>query len=469
MPKTLIFQYFQKYLYLTLVFERPSVQELLELVKNFKINCIIVKDFSRFGRNSLDVGYFVEQVFPLFKVRFISINDNFDTINYNGDTGGMEFAFKNLINEYYSIDLSKKSKTAKYIKMQAGEYQSKICCFGYKKSADNRLEVDQPAADIVKMIFEMALAGKSNIDIVKILRKKNIITPGEYKVKNQKLKYDISKNQGLWHSSAITRILTDERYTGTYVIGKRTVKAVGSKLSKLKNENDWIKIPEHHTAIISKEDFEKVQKIRKTHKSQKKKKNNHALKGKVICGCCNHNMERRSVKNSYFLCRHSLADETLPCYGMRINENELYNLLFDIISKQTAVLLNSDNIDSVKRYDTSIQEKLNYENLIKNCYENKCRLYEKLMLEEIDLQMYNELKSEYDNKINDLKQTLSDITLQTELLKTKKEQKTTLINISEIVSKEQKFNQALSDLLIDKVFVYPHNRVEIVWKVQNFV
>lgn len=84
-------------------FERPSVQELLELVRTFKINCIIVKDFSRFGRNSLEVGYFIEQVFPLFKVRFISINDNFDTIDYNGDTGGMEFAFKNLINEMFLL------------------------------------------------------------------------------------------------------------------------------------------------------------------------------------------------------------------------------------------------------------------------------------------------------------------------------------------------------------------------------
>ena len=114
-------------------FERPAVQELLDLVRANRIDCIMVKDFSRFGRNSLETGYFIERVFPLFHTRFISVNDDFDTQKLKGDTGGMEVAFKYLISEYYSRDMSVKTKTAKYLKFQRGEYQSKICPYGYRK------------------------------------------------------------------------------------------------------------------------------------------------------------------------------------------------------------------------------------------------------------------------------------------------------------------------------------------------
>lgn len=108
-------------------FERPQVQKLIELVRANQIDCIIVKDFSRFGRNSIETGYFIERVFPLFHTRFISISDDFDSSKFKGDTGGMDVAFKYLISEYYSRDMSIKTKSAKYAKMQRGEYQSKIC------------------------------------------------------------------------------------------------------------------------------------------------------------------------------------------------------------------------------------------------------------------------------------------------------------------------------------------------------
>ena len=116
-------------------FERPQVQKLIELVRANQIDCIIVKDFSRFGRNSIETGYFIERVFPLFHTRFISISDDFDSSKFKGDTGGMDVAFKYLISEYYSRDMSIKTKSAKYAKMQRGEYQSKICPYGYRKSA----------------------------------------------------------------------------------------------------------------------------------------------------------------------------------------------------------------------------------------------------------------------------------------------------------------------------------------------
>ncbi len=116
-------------------FERPAVQELIDLVRLGKVDCIIVKDFSRFGRNIIETGYFLEMVFPLFHTRFIAVSDDFDSKDYVEDTGGMEVAFKYLMSEQYSKDLSRKIKSAKYSKMARGEYQGKICAYGYRKGA----------------------------------------------------------------------------------------------------------------------------------------------------------------------------------------------------------------------------------------------------------------------------------------------------------------------------------------------
>ena len=172
-------------------FERPAVQELLELVRQSKIDCIIVKDFSRFGRNSIETGYFIEQVFPLFRTRFISVGDNFDTNDYKEDTGGMAVAFKYLMHEYYSLDLSRKTKSAKYTKMKRGEYISEVCCYGYKKGMDGRLAIDEEVAEVVRRIFALALETNNAQEIVKALYADKIPTPGEYRASKGKGFHDI--------------------------------------------------------------------------------------------------------------------------------------------------------------------------------------------------------------------------------------------------------------------------------------
>lgn len=163
-------------------FERPQVQKLIEMVRENKIDCIIVKDFSRFGRNSIETGYFLERLFPLFHTRFISVSNDYDSNNFKGDTGGMDVAFQYLISEYYSRDMSIKTKSAKYAKMQRGEYQSKICSYGYQKSADGRMEPDPEAAAVVKLIFQLSSEGINATEITRELFKRGIPTPGEYKL-----------------------------------------------------------------------------------------------------------------------------------------------------------------------------------------------------------------------------------------------------------------------------------------------
>ena len=134
----------------------------------------------------------------MYHTRFISISDDFDSAKFKGDTGGMDVAFKYLINEYYSRDMSIKTKSAKYTRMQRGEYQSKICPYGYRKSADGRMEPDPEAAAVVRQIFELAVGGTNATQIARKLYRQGTPTPGEYKAAAGNHSYDISRTRGIW-------------------------------------------------------------------------------------------------------------------------------------------------------------------------------------------------------------------------------------------------------------------------------
>ena len=213
-------------------FERPAIQELLELVRAYQINCIIVKDFSRFGRNIIQTGYFLEQVFPLYHVRFISINENYDSDKTKNNTGGIPVTIQFLKNEYYSRDLSEKSKSAKYSKMQKGEYIQKNCCYGYKKE-DNTLKIDEPAANTVRLIFQLALQGNNYTQIIKKLYYIKIVTPEIYKGEKRRQKIALYSPY-IWSATTIKNILLNEQYTGTYVMRKSVIKELGEKAIKRK-------------------------------------------------------------------------------------------------------------------------------------------------------------------------------------------------------------------------------------------
>ena len=351
-------------------FERPQVQKLIELVRANQIDCIIVKDFSRFGRNSIETGYFIERVFPLFHTRFISISDDFDSSKFKGDTGGMDVAFKYLISEYYSRDMSIKTKSAKYAKMQRGEYQSKICPYGYRKSADGRMETDPEAAAVVQLIFQLAAEGVNATAITRELFRCGIPTPGEYKAAHGNHTHDISRTHGIWSASTILRILEDERYTGVYVIGKRAVLEVGGTRSRLKDRESWYIIPDHHPAIVEKAVFDTVQASQLRFSQPNKKKRDYPLKGKAFCGCCGHALSRTMQKTSYYSCRHSEADEESRCHKMRLNAAELEQAVFLTLKKQMEAAAPLAP-DGTLRVEASVPERTEYEQQIEALQDGK--------------------------------------------------------------------------------------------------
>lgn len=449
-------------------FERPAIQELLDMVRAGKINCIIVKDFSRFGRNSIEVGYFMERVFPLYGIRFISVNDDFDSALFHGDTGGINVAFKYLVSEFYSRDLSVKSKTAKYVKMKRGEYQSAICPYGYRKSEDGNMEPDEETAPIVRFIFEMAGNGHAASQIVEALFEKRIPMPGEYKAAKGKHYHDVSRCHNIWQRSTVLRILGDERYTGTYVMGKRQVTEVGSSHLRMKEESEWFKIPGHHPAIVSKDLFGQAQEQLQHFKCAKRNKNLYPLRGKVFCGCCRHGMPRTAAKNHVFECRYTRVDENSPCHGLRIEEKELETMLYDILSKQAQIILNLADLSNAGALDIQLAKQDEYNRQIRGYEDKKCTLYEQLLLQEINVEEYKERKSLIDCELNRIKRLHNALSTQTAQMKMDNETKSARHRLAQDIAGAGRLTAGLVDTLIERVDIYPGNQMEIIWKMKVF-
>ena len=447
-------------------FERPQVQKLIEMVRANKIDCIIVKDFSRFGRNSIETGYFIERVFPLFHTRFISISDDFDTNNFKGDTGGMDVAFKYLISEYYSRDMSIKTKSAKYAKMQRGEYQSKICPYGYRKSADGRMEPDPEAAAVVQLIFQLAAEGNNGTAIAKELFRRGYPTPGEYKAARGNHTHDISRTRGIWSASTVLRILEDERYIGSYVIGKRAVLEVGGTRSRMKDRDKWYIIPDHHPAIVEKSVFEKVQASQLRFSQPNKKKRDYPLKGKAFCGCCGHALSRTMQKTSYYYCRHSEADEKSRCHKMRINAVELEKAVFITLKKQMEAAANL-NPDGTVRLDAAAPERSEYEQQIEALQDGKRLLYERYLLREIDLDTYKAEKTACDELLLKTKNAYAAVLAQAKQKQEERSRQESREEAAKAILDADTLTTELADFLIDRVLVYPDNRIEIAYKIKD--
>lgn len=444
-------------------FERPAVQRLLDMVRSGEISCILVKDFSRFGRNSIETGYFIQKVFPLYHVRFISVSDNFDSAEHKGDTGGMDIAFKYLINECYSRDMSIKSKTAKMARMKRGEYQSKVCPYGYRKGVDGRLVPDEETADNVRRIFEWAADGYNATQIAHKLYELKIPTPGEVKAMRGSKTHDVSRVNGVWCMSTVLRILEDERYTGMYVVNKRHSVEIGSTHVRLNDESEWIKIPDHHELIISKELFEQAKSKIHKFKLPNKQQRDYLLRGKVFCGCCDHAM---NVSNGrHFKCRFSEKISEMACHGLSIPIKELEAVVFDMIRTQAGCVLGNRDFGSA---ELSASHQAEHSKRLCDLQERKRELYEQFVLGEIDADEYKARKSEMDVLIADMKNIIAAAAEQAKSVREEYEENLRQKKIADELNAADTLTYSLVDLLIKRIYVFPDNRIEIEYLSRTF-
>jgi DNA invertase Pin-like site-specific DNA recombinase len=449
-------------------FERPAMQELLEMAKTGMVDCIIVKDFSRFGRSLIEAGYFIEQVFPLFRIRFISVSDAFDSDEHKGDTGGLEVSFKLLAHEYYSKDLSQKVKSAKQVKMRNGEAITKHCAFGYVKGSNGRLEIDEVAASTVREIFSLASDGLGPSDICKQLYLLKRPTPADYK-KGRDL-----ESHCIWSQATVCKILHDEQYIGTYVAGKTRMPEPGGRPVKT-DESKQYRIANYHPAIIDASTFEQVailenarsarrRKPRKQGKSEGLQKT--ALAGKVTCGCCGKKMRLDRGKDPMFRCAYTNQAIDEPCHGLKVNVGHLEMLVVDILKKQLAVVSDTDlNTAALSEAQVAFAKQ------VEGCIDERRSLYERLISGEISSEDYHLAKAAFDEtsdclshpdngsngsvgairKLHGLKDIAGSIK--------------SLVQGSEACSEQLR---AIVDALVDVILVYPGGKVEVVWKDRDF-
>jgi DNA invertase Pin-like site-specific DNA recombinase len=293
-------------------FERPSFKAMLSDIEAGKIDCVVTKDLSRLGRDYIDTGRYLRQVFPKYGIRFIAVNDNIDTIRDRCDD--ISISFKNIINDAYAHDISKKTRSALAVKRKNGDYVGACPIYGYVKSDENKnkLAVDEYAAGIVRDIFRMKIEGVSAAKIADNLNNMGILSPLEYKKENG-LPYpkggyaDVADAR--WSATTVIRILKDETYTGVLIQGKSTTG--NHKISKVtdKPADEWIRTEQAHDAVIRKHDFDLVQRIiRLDTRISPQGKEVYLFSGILICGCCGGRMTRKINSNQgnkrvYYYCR----------------------------------------------------------------------------------------------------------------------------------------------------------------------
>ena len=323
---------------------RPQFQALMQELRTGAINVLVTKDFSRCHRDYTQMGNYLECVFPFLGVRYISINDGYDSDDYKGVTSGMDVVLRNIIYEAYSKDLSIKTTTAKIIMMKQGKYIGSFAPYGFRfhPTVRNKLVIDEESAAIVRRIFDMTLQGCGSTEIARRLNSEGILTPGAYfRMKNpgsNRFKKASEKNG--WTAAAVLNILHQYEYTGALVGRKRYKASLHEKRTVPQDRADWIIYEGAHDAIISKEDFDRAQEaIRQRPRRARGPAQEYPLKGLLKCGNCHRTLSRiHSSAGYYYRCTKSKADEDSDCpKGKLFTEKEIEGIVFRAVKQMLTV------------------------------------------------------------------------------------------------------------------------------------
>ena len=324
-------------------FERPAFQQMLEDIKTGKVNCVVTKDLSRFGRNHIEVGKYIEKIFPYLGVRFIAINDNYDSITNDAQANHIIIPFKNLINDAYCRDISIKIRSNLEVKRKRGDFVGPFAPYGYQKSEEdkNKLEIDEEAAEVVRSIFRMYLQGSNAYKIAEKLNKKNILTPMDYKKEKGSAFYTgFKKNlKSQWTHMHVLRILGNPVYAGTLIQGKETTPNYKVKKKVKRDQSKWSQVEHTHEAIIPSVDFQNVQKqLKMDTRTGTAKEKVYYLSGVVKCGDCGANMVRKTVPSGkrkfiYYVCGSHKGNKDI-CSSHNINAEALEESVLKLLNYQ---------------------------------------------------------------------------------------------------------------------------------------
>ncbi len=363
-------------------FERPDFKKMIQDLEEGKFSTIIVKDLSRFGRDYIETGKYLQKVFPEKGVRFVSVNDSYDSENADMSDTHLILPIRNFINDSYCRDISMKVKSAIDVKRKNGEFIGAFAPFGYKKSIENKhqLVIDEEVSHIIKRIFQMKIEGYSSKATADFLNSIGATTPALHKENSGHIHASgFVTKEGKWDAKMINRIIENKVYIGVLEQGKTTKLNYKSKKEIDVHEDDWIVMDDAHEAIVSKSTFALANKmLLRDLKTSKDKPSLFA--GMLYCADCGSALVRRKVKakksvNIYYICsnynrtgecsRHSIKEEEIKRQTKEsLNEYlERYRSVLEKISR-----LDLSDISVNANFDSLIKEKQKYERLRQSLY-----------------------------------------------------------------------------------------------------
>ncbi len=469
-------------------FNRPSFQRLLEDMRNGNINCVVVKDLSRLGRNYIEVGNYIEQVFPLFNIRFIAINDFVDSFKNPASTNTILVPFKNLINDEYCRDTSIKIRTSLNGKKKKGEFIGAFPSYGYIKDPKDKhkLIIDEVAADIVKKIFNWNVnEGLGKIAICHRLNNLGILNPTGHKkleLGQNYNNYGIQDNTYTWTPSTVRNILNNEVYIGNTVQGKRRTKSY--KVHKVEQvpKEEWVRVENTHEPIIDTETFEKAQELSKRDtKVSQKTKELSIWAGFLKCNDCKRAMNKKSstnksgIKYEYYICSTYRKKSNNLCTKHTIKVEKLEKAVLKAINFHIDLFINTEEIvQQINESTYQNRKNGNIENMIiakqnevSKISNYKRTLYEDWKNEDITREEYLEYKQKYEKDIQRLNQNIER--LQNE----KQNYESQILSRNEWIEKFKK-QKGIAELsrdiiieLIDCIYVKENGNIKIKFKFED--
>lgn len=431
---------------------RPQFTEMIELAKKGKINCIIVKDCSRFGRDYVELGDYLEQLFPFLGIRFIAINDHYDS---DKTEGGLDIAFKNLVYDIYSRDLSKKVTAARKQLASQGKYVAGQTLYGYCKQKKNKhkLELDPETAPIVREIFDMRLAGMGLTDIARNLNDRGIKCASAHKhEKGEAVNHTEGFENMCWTGGTVLSTLSNEIYTGAVVAHKTTSDKVTGKM-KARPKDEWIIVEDMHEAIVTKEEFQKVQDM-----IQPQRKPTEKRMMRYRCGNCGRSLCRRNGVDLYCAVGY-VQDEDCECRIIKAKETVLDEIIIGQLKAKLQRVLDAEELVLGARERES--QTINIDCLkssLESAKKAKQKLFEKLADRSIDRETFKEKKAAYDSEIADLEQRISDASMAESL--TSDDEK---VEVAKSFLDIKTMTDEIWVKFLKDVFVYPGGRMEIHW------
>ncbi len=458
-------------------FDRPSFKKMLSDIDEGKINLVIVKDLSRFGRNYVEAGMYVQR-FTDSNIRFIAADDNYDSLVNSDD---LLFPIKNVVNEMYARDVSKKTKAAKKAKARDGQFIGSKAPFGYKIDPNDRhhLIVDEPAAQVVKRIFRLASEGVGYNKMAKIFREEKVLTPIAYFNLNNPdyFKSDYWRKEFDWHVTSIRAILNNEVYLGKLVYGKQRNKSMKSKEKVRNPKEDWIVVENCHEPIITQELWDTVHKILNAKHRPAKAGEVQMFAGLLYCSDCGHCLtysQKQRKDGSYhgaYSCWMYKTHGKEYCASHYITFDTIYELvLIDIQRNLFQYRKNTDKFKSIlsRKYQSDSQKQAEqitpeYEQKQKRCEELDkiiSRLYEDNVLGRIGDERYESMSQSYELEQVEIKKALPILKSKIDELKRQSDCADNFINVIKKYTIIDKLDAAILNELIDKIVVHHKEQAE---------